>query len=167
MQNEGKKFEGDFRDSVPDDTWYYRLRDGTASWGNDDSSKTRFQAENICDFELFSVGTLCLLELKSHMGKSLPHNQFMNTKGKIKHLPELAKALNFGIVDGAVINMREVGETYFLYADKVLDHIYNSGRKSIPVEYMRTYGYRLKAEQKRVRWRYDVKDLIEHIRLDR
>ena len=30
--NEGKKFEQDFRNSMPEDVFYYRLRDGTAAW---------------------------------------------------------------------------------------------------------------------------------------
>jgi recombination protein U len=159
MQNEGKKFEADIKSSVPDDVWYYRLRDGTASWG--DKETTRFQQSNICDCQLFYYG-LFLLELKSHMGKSLPFTVF-----KDEHVEALAQALNFGIVAGVVINMREISETYFLYADTIHDFIQSGERKSIPVDFMRERGYRLKAVQKRVRWRYDIKDLIDNIRLDR
>ena len=165
MQNEGKKFEKDFKDSVPDDVWYYRFRDGTATFygGMEQDNGLRFQQSNICDCELFmKQHGLFLLELKSHMGKSLPYSVF-----KEEHLKELAKALNYGIATGAVINMREVGKTYFLSTDAIIEHMNTSGRKSIPLDYMRERGYRLKAEQKRVRWRYDVKDMIEQIRLDR
>ncbi len=163
MQNEGKKFEQDFKKSVPDDVWYYRLRDGTATFygGMDQDNGIRFQQSNICDILLFYI-SLSLLELKTHKGKSIPHSVF-----KEKHFEELVKALNFGIVAGAVINMREVKQTYFLYADTIMEHINTSGRKSIPLDFMREKGYRIKSQKKRVRWRYDVKDMLENIRLDR
>ena len=180
---EGKKFEEDFKNSVPDDVWKYRLRDSTASWGSDDTpkdgaegiadngdekkGKTRFQIENICDFELYYYG-LFLVETKSHKDKSLPHKEFLyqsgKKKGEIKHLYELVAAQAFGIVSVVIINMRDVEETYALHADDVLDHILHSGIKSIPIAYMRECGYRLKAEKKRTRWRYDIKDLIANIR---
>lgn len=164
--NEGKKFEQDFKSSVPDDVWYYRFRDGTATFygGIENNNGTRFQQSNICDCQLYYYG-LFLLELKSHKGKSLSHGQFMTTKGEIKHLHELVLAQAFGINAGVIINMRDVEETYYLHADVVLDHILNSGRKSIPLDFMRENGYRLIAEKKITRYRYDIKDLIAYIRL--
>jgi len=164
---EGKKFEEDFKKSVPPDMWCYRFPDSTAAWGGDDGGKTRFQAENICDFEIFFYG-LFLIETKSHMGKSITHQVFKyqggKKKGQIKHLYELVAAMAFGINADVVINMRQIGETYSLPADVVLNHILNSGIKSIPIAFMRENGYRLKQELKRTRYRYDVKDLIENIR---
>jgi recombination protein U len=167
MSNDpGKRFEEDIRDSVPADMWYYRFRDGTANFQGQKNENTRFQQTNICDCQLYYYG-LFLLELKSHNGKSLPHSQFKDAKGKIKHLYELVAAQVFGIVAGVIINMREVEETYWLPANVVLNHILNSGIKSIPIAFMRENGYRLKAEKKKVRYRYDIKDLIANIRLER
>ena len=68
--NSGKKFEENFKKSVPENVFYYRFRDGTSSW--DKSSKMRFQAKNICDCMLHDGEYLYLLELKNHKGKSLP-----------------------------------------------------------------------------------------------
>jgi recombination protein U len=160
MANPGKEFEKDYKNSVPPEIWAYRLRDGTATFygGMEQNNGVRFQQTNICDFILFWEGALALQELKSHKGKSLPHDQF-------KHLEEMCEAAEHkGIFAGVVINMRDVGETYYLPADKVLHHILFSGRKSLPLDYMQEHGYRVLAEKKRVRWRYDIKDLMKEIR---
>ena len=165
MISEGKKFEMDFKKSIPEDVWFYRFKDGTANFAGKQNDNVRFQASNICDCELYLDG-LFLFELKSHLGKSLPHSQFMTGDNtKIKHMNEMTAAMAFGICAGVLINMRDVGETFFMYADHIIEHINSSGRKSISLDYMRDHGYRLKAEQKRVRWRYDVHDLLKHIRI--
>lgn len=39
-QNEGKKFENDFKSSVPDTCWIYRLRDNASSFAG--GNNTRF-----------------------------------------------------------------------------------------------------------------------------
>jgi penicillin-binding protein-related factor A (putative recombinase) len=167
MTNPGKEFEKDYKNSIPPEIWEYRLRDGTANWRDGDQSNTRFQQTNICNFILFWDGTLALQELKSHKGKSLPHKEFMNSKGDIKHLRELEDAAEHtGIYAGVLINMREVSETWYLPVDKVLHHIYFSGVKSIPLAYMRDHGYLVRAEKKRTRWRYDIKDLMKHLKYD-
>jgi penicillin-binding protein-related factor A (putative recombinase) len=170
MANPGKEFEKDFKVSVPKSMWFYRLRDGTASWEKPEKeaekpqkSQVRFQADNICDIELYHMGVLALLELKSHKGKSLTHNVFKTAKGDIKHLPDLVDAAEHdGISAGAIINMRDVGETWYLPADVVLGHIYNSGIKSIPIAFMREKGYLIGSEKKITRYRYDVVGLMNH-----
>ena len=165
MTSEGKKFENDFKKSVPSDVWFYRFKDGTANFAGKQNDNVRFQASNICDCELYYEG-LFLIENKSHLGKSLPHSQFLKGNGGIKHMNEMADAMAFGICAGAIINMRDVNRTFFMYADHIVEHITSSGRKSIPLDYMIDHGFELKAEQKRVRWRYDVHDLLKQIRLN-
>lgn len=167
--NPGKQFEKDYKDSVPPRIWFYRFRDGTANWRDGDQSNTRFQQTNICDCQLFWDGMLALQELKSHKGKSLPHKEFMNSKGDIKHLRELEDAEDghdgpHGIKAGVVINMRDVNETWYLRASDVLHHILFSERKSIPLEYMRDRGVRVFAELKRVHYRYDIKGLMDYLK---
>ena len=66
----GKRFEKNVKDSIPEEYFYYRFKDGTSSWGGND--QVRFQARNICDSMLYNGYNLYLLELKSHKGKSLP-----------------------------------------------------------------------------------------------
>ena len=166
MSNPGKEFEKDLKASIPPSMWFYRFRDGTATFygGMQQDNGVRFQQSNICDCQMFRFGVLVLAELKSHKGKSLPHSQFKDKKGNVKHLPEMVEATKHeGIVSGVLINMRDVGETFWMYADIVLDHIMNSGIKSIPLAFMREYGMRVRAEQKKVHWRYDIDALINQI----
>ena len=68
--NEGKKFEKDFENSIPQYTWYYRIKDSSSSWSN--SNNSRFTQKSPCDYIIFKGGKLYLLELKSHNGKSIP-----------------------------------------------------------------------------------------------
>ena len=72
--NSGKQFEADFKASVPNNAYYYRLRDGTSSW--DKGENTRFQMTNDYDNLIFYNGTLYLLELKNTKGKSIPFTNF-------------------------------------------------------------------------------------------
>lgn len=63
---EGKRFERDFKASVPLDTWCYRLRDSPISYyGGSEAEGIRFAQDNICDFFLFRAPSLYLLELKT------------------------------------------------------------------------------------------------------
>lgn len=149
MKNEGKKFEEDFRKSIPESVYYYRLRDGTATYygGNEN---LRFQTSNICDCILYD-GDFYMLELKSHKGKSIPFSAFRDVQ-----VTELATACEYGVKAGFVINMRDVEETYFLPAIVVKEYTLTADRVSIPLEYLRSNGTLIKAEKKRVRWRYDI-----------
>lgn len=158
--NEGKRFQEDFKNSVTDDVYHYRLRDGTASW--DGGENTRFQSPNACDSLLWLDSMLYMIELKSHKGKSIPYSAIRDNQ-----VEELTKAQAHGITAGFLVNMRDVDETYFIPADAVCSHIAIGDRKSIPLEYMRMYGYKVKASKKITRWRYDIKDMLEKIRIDK
>ena len=153
MKNEGKKFEEDFKKSVPETVYFYRLRDGTASW--DGGENTRFQASNICDCLLYD-GNFYMFELKSHKGKSIPFSAFRDVQ-----VTELATACEYGVKAGFVINMRDAEQTYYLTAMAVKEYTLTADRASIPLDYMKENGILLKAEKKRVRWRYDVSELLK------
>jgi len=153
--NAGKKFEEDFKKSVPECVFYYRFKDGTASWNKSD--KVRFQAHNICDCLIFNNVKLFLLELKSHKGKSLPFSCIRD-----KQLEELFQANKFGNIQaGLVINFRDLEETYFIDIDKVMNFIHHSDRKSIPVEFLKAEGKFLPQFKKRTRYTYDLIDFLE------
>ena len=47
MKNIGKKFEEDFRKSIPDNMFYYRFRDSGGTWGGNE--KMRFTPSNIAE----------------------------------------------------------------------------------------------------------------------
>lgn len=170
--NEGKKFEQDIKNSVPEDVWYYRFKDGTANYEGTKNENTRFQATNICDLELYKKPQLYLFEAKSYTGKSISHEAFLLNQNKkkpktleerLKKVYEMVDAQQHGIVSGYIINLRDIDKTYYLDADKVLNHILTADRRSIPLSYMLEHGISLCQEKKRTRWRYDIKNLFYQI----
>lgn len=147
--NNGKRFEDNFKKSVPKDVFYYRFKDGTASW---DGANTRFQSFNICDCMIFSNKRLYLLELKSTMGKSLPLSRIRQSQ-----LRELTETLVFeDVVAGLVINFSDTEDTFFLHIDKLVGFINRDERKSIPLTYLEEHGVRIENKKLKVNYKYKV-----------
>ena len=155
--NEGKKFEQDIKNSVPDNVFYYRLKDGTAAWGGEE---TRFQAQNACDCIMFLTPYMYMFELKSHKGKSLPFSAIRQNQ-----LDELVQAAERGVTAGFIVNLRDIEKTYYVSAVTVQELINTLDRKSIPLEFFETQCIRLLAEKKRTRYRYDILNLFYQIRV--
>ncbi len=152
MKNNGKKFEEDFKKSVPEDWFFYRFKDGTGSWGG--NSKVRFQSSNICDFMIFN-GDLYLLELKSHKGKSLPLSCI-----RPNQLKEMFKASQKGVGAYIIVNFSDLKITYKLHIKWVKYFIDNFTRKSIPLYYFEALGDLINSEKKITRYRYDLKEVF-------
>ena len=89
-KNPGKLFEEDFKKSVPKWCWLYRFKDGTANFKGEKNENVRFQAHNICDFEIMAQNSLFLLELKSHQGASIPFSCIRKNQ-----IEEMVKAAEF------------------------------------------------------------------------
>ena len=117
-QNEGKKFEQDFANSVnKDKCWLYRLRDNAASFSG--STNTRFASSNVCDYIMFhnKTRTLYLLEMKSTKSSSIPYTMIRDNQ--IKELTESSKHT---LVAGFIFNYREKqNATYFMLIDDYND----------------------------------------------
>ncbi len=159
--NSGKRFENNFRDSIPDNIFFYRFRDGTSSW--DKGQMTRFQQKNICDCMLHDGKYLYFLELKSHKGKSLPLSAIR--ENQIKSLMDADKHRN--IIAGLIVNFSDVEETYFMDIKLAHKWFYNGVRKSIPISEFRTYCTPIGACRKKVNYRYDVQGFVNDIRKER
>ncbi|HYE12215.1 MAG TPA: Holliday junction resolvase RecU [Patescibacteria group bacterium] len=160
--NSGKLFERDFKDSIPKELFFYRLRDGTASFGGS-SDNVRFQASNICDCVLFDNRTqnrkLLLLELKSHKGKSIPLSCI-----RPNQMIELAKAnMCKGVYPGIIFNFRDAAETYFVMIDEIASFTALTERKSIPINWIREKGIHIPQQLKKVRYRYDIETFLERL----
>lgn len=156
--NAGKSFEQDFIKSVPDTIYHYRFKDGTAGFAGAQNENVRFQAQNICDFLLFD-GRLILLELKSHKGKSIPFSCIRENQ-----LKELSAADNFNsIIPGIVFNFRDINKTYFVPIRHVYYYITHTDRKSIPLDWVQENGTEIKAELKKIHYRYYVKEFLQEI----
>lgn len=172
--NEGKRFERDFKASIPPDAWCYRLRDSPISYyGGSEAEGIRFAQDNICDFFLYRRPTLYLLELKtvgtrsaalaSLFGKYDPDKRAYK---KQKHLQDMAvAATRQGLQALVVLNYRLSEHTYAIDADTVLrfveQAIDNNGRKSIPEDWCQANGTPIAARRLRVNWRYDVAGMME------
>ena len=154
MANEGKKFEEDFRKSIPAGCYIYKLKDA-GGWSN--ASNTRFTISNMCDFIMYYKPTLYLLELKSTKGKSLP---FSNIKDN--QIKELLVASNTeGVRAGLVINLRSINETYYLNIKDFKKYVETTERKSISLDYLRSKGILIEQELKKTRYRYNIKEFIK------
>lgn len=155
--NIGKRFEKNFKESVPSDIYIYRFKDGSASWGGND--KVRFQAKNICDFMLYKKPYLFLLELKSTKGKSLP---FSNIKQhQIDDL--LAASRHNGVICGLVIEFSEHNVAYFIEISHFQTFLEQTNRKSLPINYVAKKGVKIDIERKKVNSKYDIGKMIKGI----
>ena len=153
--NKGKRFEQNFKASIPKGVFCYRLRDGTSSWSSTDA--TRFQATNVCDFILADGEYVVLAELKNHKGKSLPLSCIRENQ-----LKELLKADEFVFIRPLIIvNFEDLDECYALSVEWVNDFIELGQRKSISVSDMREYGTEIKCTKKKVNTVYDLSVLFE------
>ena len=171
--NEGKRFERDFKASVPADAWCYRLRDSPVSYyGGSGAEGIRFAQDNLCDFVLYRAPTLYLLELKTVGTRSAAltslFGRFDPDKGtykKQKHLQDMADAaVRRSLQALVVLNYRLAEHTYALPAADVLDFVRQAiagGRKSIPEDWCREHGRPVNARRLRVNWRYDVAAMMD------
>lgn len=152
MKNSGKIFEEDFKNSVPNDWFFYRFKDGTGSWGG--NSKVRFQTSNICDLMIFN-GDLYLLELKSHKGKSLPLSCIRQNQ-----VDGLLEAGSKGVKSYFIVNFSDLNRTFKIHVSWINDFIIEETRKSIPISYFEALGVEINSEKIRTRYRYDLKEVF-------
>ena len=162
-QNEGKKFEQDFANSVnKDECWLYRLRDNAASFGG--STNTRFASSNICDYIMYhnKTRTLYLLEMKSTKSSSIPYTMIRDNQ--IKELTESSKHM---LVAGFILNYREKqNATYFMLIDDFNDMKSELKKKSFNIEDLEKYGaIKINSTKKRTRYVYDIDGFIRETRL--
>ena len=150
--NSGKRFENNFKESVPKGVFFYRFRDGTSSWDSNES--TRFQASNICDCMIFN-GSLFLLELKNHKGKSIPFTCIRENQ-----INELVKAQHCGVKAGFVFNFQDLEEAYFIDAYTINDYMVDNERKSFPYIWCEQMGVKLENKKLRTNYRYDLNKML-------
>ena len=155
--NYGKIFEKDFKDSIPDNVFQYRFKDGTAAWGGSQEN-TRFQHQNICDTMLFYQSKLYLLELKTVQGKSF---SFANVRQN--QIEQLLKASVFeGITAGFIINFRDIEKTVFISAFHMYDTMCSICKKSFNISDLHNIKHiEIPSIKKRVRYRYDLGPLLK------
>ena len=161
-QNCGKLFEQDFKSSVLETCWVYRLRDNASSFAG--GMNTRFTSSNICDYIMLDdiTRTLFLIECKSTKGNSMSFN--MIRQNQIQGLQEASK---HHLVAGMLLNFRnENNDTFFVLIDDFLDMMNSINKKSFNIKDLESIGAtRVESEKKRTRYRYNMSDLIGKLHL--
>lgn len=152
--NVGKKFEADFKASVPPEVYFLRLHDSAVGFDTVNSTQ-RFAPKSPYDAVLCRRGVMYALELKTTSGKSM---SFDGSSPNIKErqVEELLKAEGGGAVAGLVLNFRAYGQTYFIQASRFRRFMYMAGKKSISVEDARRIGILIPCRKLKVNYRYDL-----------
>jgi recombination protein U len=158
-KNAGKKFEEDFKNSIPSNIYYLRIKDQASGFG--EQSNLRFSAKNPFDALMYCYPNLFLLELKSTKGTSF---SFDGTNPMIKQhqIDELTAANKHkGIIPGFIFNMRKYKKTYFLHINDFNKLVQDLDKKSINQKDIVSAGaIEVFGEIKRVRYRYYIGEFI-------
>jgi recombination protein U len=160
--NDGKLFENDFKESVPKDTYYFRVKDPAQSFG-EGQNNLRFSSPNPFDIILFHEDTMFALELKSTKGTAF---SFKGSSPMIKEnqIKELTKAAQFkGIIPGFIFNLRKESgnKTYFLHISDFNKLIASTTKSSINEKDIIDSGaIEVRGEIKKVRYKYWVGEFI-------
>ena len=160
IQNAGKLFENDFKKSIPDTCWVYRLRDNASSFANGDN--TRFTSSNICDFILLddNTKTLFLIECKSTKSTSLSLS--MLRENQIKGLFEATK---HNLVAGLLVNFRNKdNDTFFIPIQEFINMLDTLNKKSFNLKDLENINaIRISSSKKRTRYSYDIAKFIKEV----
>ena len=155
--NEGKRFEQNFKKSIPADVYCLRLTDSSPA-GFGENENMRFSIQSPFDFILYKNGKMFALELKSTKGKSI---SFSGSSPMIKEhqVKALTQASRFGIIAGFVLNFRGNG-TYFLPIQKFNDFTNSTTRKSIDLSHCKLEGIEMYETKLKVNSRYATEHLF-------
>ena len=157
--NTGKRFETDFKSSIPEGVYYKKLADPAI--GFDIASSTqRFAPKPPYDAVACKNGRMFALELKSSTTKS------MSFKGKSPNIKKdqvdnLILAEQAGAVAGLVLHFSKLGETYFVWASKFKEVSESLGKSSINVSEVRDIGLPIPTHKRKVTYWYELDCLFD------
>lgn len=162
--NKGKEFEQEFKMSIPNEIWYYRLKDGTASWGANKCPKcgtelarnTRFQTSNISDCHLYKCPSSFYIELKNtkenRLNKaSVRQSQIMQMTDATKHNGQYA---------GLLVRFELKQECYYIGIEQFVNYLEQKATKSMPYKAISEQGIRLEGCLKRTKMKYNIMELL-------
>ena len=163
MKNAGKLFEEDFKKSVPDNIYYYRLKDASSSWSNDGTS--RFTPKNPFDSILYKYPIMFQIELKSTKGSSISFGgqSKMIKEHQINSLTESSK--HFGITAGFIFNFRTYNNaTYFMHIIDFNNFLERTTKLSINLNDIENFGgIAIENNLLKKRYRYNIKLLVNDL----
>ncbi len=171
-KNVGKKFEDNWKASVPEYVYYLRLHDSANSF-NQNTSTLRFSMKSPYDCQLFNGKTRILycLELKSASGKSMSFERKKgdNKSANIKYhqIESLTKASKYeGMVVGFIFNFRfEDKDTEVTYFQSIMNFnkmIENLNKKSFNIIDLLKYDpIKIEQTKKKVNYTYNVEKFLK------
>jgi len=160
MLNTGKRFEENFKKSIPNNIFYYRFRDSASTYygGN---NFLRFSITNIADCLLFDGNKLILCELKTHKGSSIPLDCIIGKKSKIQQIDDLYNASMFNnILCYLIVFFEDKQLCYALPINKFKEFIQNNDRKSLPISFFQENGINIDVAKKQTNYRFNIASLI-------
>lgn len=161
----GKVFEQNWKNSIPDNVFYYRPPDAAQSFGK--NTNLRFSAKSPCDCFMFNGEILYTLELKSVGAKSISFEREKNDKGVIhKHqIDNLKKFSTYkNVISGFLFDFRLSDCTYFCMIEEFVNMIDNLNKKSFNEKDLFEWCKPIKIEKKKlkVNYRYDVEKFLQN-----
>lgn len=169
MLSPGKKFEEQFKLSIPENVMYHRLPDQAQSF----QKSAKYTHKNPCDEFLYKYPRFYAFELKSTNKRFMSVETCKAEEGKKMihwHQREGLKKFNEyrGIISGFVLNFRDDEEkkdaTYFIHIEDFERMMSELNKKSFTLLDLMGYNpIRIKSELKRVNFSYDVKGLLREL----
>lgn len=156
--NPGKLFEHDFRDSIPQDVHYVRIRDPILE---NRSAGGGYTFGDRCPYDciVYRYPTQYCLELKSTGGTNISYSG-ASPMIQNHQIEELARAARYpGIIAGLILNYRRIGRTWFVDIRDFQSYADASQKKSINPKDCALIGTEIPGTLMRVHWRYDISAL--------
>ena len=176
MKNTGKKFETQFKKSLPDYCFYQRIPDPPQSFVQ--SKATRFSVKNPYDCIVYNTvfRILYCIELKTTKYKSMAFEDIYSNEKQDKMIHKhqilgLAKASEYnGVVAGFFLNFRTEKEDntlercYFIKIENFLSMCNNIDKKSFnEIDLINNGAIKVDGEKKRTNYVWDIEGLMNKI----
>ena len=168
--NTGKRFEADFKKSVPSYALLYRLPDSAQAFGG--SSNLRFSSKNPFDYLMWDSKKhiLYALELKTVAGKAISFERSKDESREIHwhQIEGLNKWNKYdGIVCGFIIEFRKIEKTVFIDISDFNELMNTITKKSFNFDDLNNHkiNYVVIGQDKvRTRYRYGVDEFLMSIK---
>lgn len=166
-QNEGKKFEEDWKNSFAKlHVYYFRIKDSAASFSGGNTSFTR---TNPYDCFVLYEGFFLPMELKSTKGTSFSFEKEGAGNGnkliKLSQIHGLNEVSQFkNAKAGFIFNFRDVHRTYYLNIVNFMNFYNNTSKFSINEQDVIEYeGVLIESRLLKVRYRYNIEKLLNEL----
>lgn len=170
--NSGKRFEDNFKKSVPDYCYCHRLKDSSQSFV--DSGLSDFSWQNPCDFYLYDTKNRIFYasELKSSKQKYITFENIDEEKPKKKmiHKNQILSLIDIGKYDNTIagffFNFRDeehnMERTYFQNIDMFMKMYRNIGKWSFnEIDLLLYGGIKINGEKLKVNYRWNLDEFLE------